>query len=295
VAIVSWILPIVFVVLSAMLATGGRTRRAVALALAVAALCAPYLHPDQTKLVRGIVSLAAVGTFIRGSDLVFRRQPTPLWRRLVHVLSVPDSFGVRPAKRVIAWGSLARAAIFAALAALGVWLALGVAPSIASASARQATRWLGGLVCAYSFLDAAVAIVTVGYRAAGWNPGVMHSDPILARSIREFWGLRWNRVVSAWLGARVFRPLARRGHATLGLALSFVTSAALHWYVADPALGARWAAIVATFFLIQGFFAWLEGPLRVARWRPGAAHTWTVTILVGSSPLFCEAFLQVLP
>jgi hypothetical protein len=87
--------------------------------------------------------------------------------------------------------------------------------------------------------------------------------------------------------------MTRLGHPILGMVLAFLFSAVLHVYVALPALGAKWAAVVGAYFLVQGFLALLEGPLHVARWRPWLGHAWVLVVMGGTSPLFCEAFLRV--
>ena len=143
------------------------------------------------------------------------------------------------------------------------------------------------------FTDVAYGAITLLARLVGLSFPAIHRDPILSRSVREFWGRRWNRVVSGWLDARFHRPMARLGHPFVGMAFAFAFSAALHAYATHPALGSRWAVIVGAYFLLQGALAFVEGPLRVARWRPAAGHAWVILVMGGLSPLFCEPFLQV--
>ncbi len=279
---------------SASLATGSRARRAAAFALVLTAGAVPYGVASSHVVWRALLSAMVLAAVIRNSDLVLRREPTPLLRRVTHVLSIADSFRLRRAPPVFDARAAIRAVFLAALLVASYAVSFTLAPRVVSHAPRLAVRWLGGLVFTYALVDLFEAALSLVYRGIGFVPPVMHRHPILARSVREFWGLRWNRIVSAWLDARFARPLAKRGRPKLGALLAFVASAALHWYVAAPALGPAWAMLVFAFFVVQGLLALAEGPLRVARWRPALAHVWTVSVLALSSPLFCEPLLRIL-
>jgi hypothetical protein len=49
---------------------------------------------------------------------------------------------------------------------------------------------------------------------------------------------------------------------------------------------------MTSYFVVQGAFAWLEGPLGVETWPRPAAHAWTIAAMAGTSPLFVEPALQ---
>jgi hypothetical protein len=290
---VTWLATLFFIALAAVAAGRGLARLGLSLAFSLSALATPYLHPEPPPLLRSLMALAASVALMRTVDLLLPRTTPSVGARIAHVVSIADSFHLRRRKPSLDLGSVVRALGFAALAAAGYHLAFGVADGVAPLAQHLALRWLGGALFCYAALDAAFAMVTGLYLAAGYDPGTLHRDPALARSIRELWGVRWSLLVSGWLGARVFRPLARKGHGGLGLAVSFFLSAALHAYVADAALGLRWGAVVGAFFVVQGLFAWLERPLRVARWPAWAGHAWTIAVMLGTSPLFSEATLRV--
>jgi hypothetical protein len=231
---------------------------------------------------------------LRGTDLVLLRRATTTRERVVHALLVTDSFQLRPVQRGLDRRMATRAVLFLALLEVGRRIAFDLAPHLPEGAPRLAVRWLGVLVFVYALTDAAYAVVALLHRAAGYASPMIHRDPVLSRSVREFWGNRWNRIVGGWLRAYIYRPLARRGQAGLGMLLAFVASALIHLYVALPALGTEQALIVAAFFVVQGVFALVEGPLRVASWPPWAGHTWTLTAMIATSPLFVEPLLRVI-
>jgi hypothetical protein len=110
--------------------------------------------------------------------------------------------------------------------------------------------------------------------------------------VGEFWS-PWNRNVHAWFRRHTFLPLARRGHRRLGILFAFVASGAFHfWLVAVP-IGVAWAIPMAAFFVLQGAAALIETKLSVRNWSRLAQHAWTVTAILGTSPLFLEPMLQV--
>jgi D-alanyl-lipoteichoic acid acyltransferase DltB (MBOAT superfamily) len=118
----------------------------------------------------------------------------------------------------------------------------------------------------------------------------IHRTPIAASSLRDFWGRRWYRMVSGWLNAFIFLPLARRHRPGLGLTCAFLASAAMHaWLV----IGVGTFAVVsmAIFFGLQSLFIWAEDRLCVKTWPAPLARAWTLIVLLGLSPLIVVPIL----
>lgn len=181
-------------------------------------------------------------------------------------------------------------ALFLPLAIAARFIALDV---VSTPIAALVVREAFAIIAAYAISDFAYALLNTIYRALGFAPPVLHRDPVLSRSLRDFWGRRWNRIVGAWLDATFYRPWARRRQRAIGMSLAFAFSALVHVYVTHPALGTRWSLIVGAFFLVQGLFTLLEGPLGVARWPTLYARVWTLTIMALTAPMICEAFLRL--
>jgi D-alanyl-lipoteichoic acid acyltransferase DltB (MBOAT superfamily) len=155
-------------------------------------------------------------------------------------------------------------------------------------------RWGGGALLIYALADAIHAAIAGIYRLAGRQIPSQHRTPAAARSVREFWGSRWNRTVSRWLDRSVFRAWARRGQPRVGWALAFLVSSAVHAYFVLVAAGPRMALWMGIYFLLQGLLVLAELRLHVDRWPAMAAHGWVITVMLLSAPLFTEPFLQVL-
>jgi D-alanyl-lipoteichoic acid acyltransferase DltB (MBOAT superfamily) len=158
---------------------------------------------------------------------------------------------------------------------------------------RELLRLGAGVALIYAWVAIISTVIGLLFLAAGYSLPELHRHPIAARSVVEFWARRWNIVVSAWLHAFVFLPLARRRRNTLGILLAFGVSGAMHGWLVLFALG-RWAAFTTVlFFMIQGVVVIVENRLRIQTWPIVAARAWTMIILLGSSPLFIDPGLRL--
>ena len=262
-----------------------RRAKPAALVLGAAAfLGAPWLA-GPVPLLRGLCSLLGGVGLIRVIDLVRFREPWSASRRVLHVLSFVDSRTLRRAPRHFDLGAFGRVLLWAALASGGLYVAH---------SPRQLVRWGAGLVLAYAIIESGYAFTGAAYRALGLVTPPLHVTPAASLSVGELWGVRWTRPVSAWLRETCFRPLARRRHPMLGLWLGFAASGIGHAYPVFVASDLRLAAMMLAFFLVQGAFVMIETRLGASRWPRPARRTWTITMMIASSPLFVEPALRVL-
>ena len=131
------------------------------------------------------------------------------------------------------------------------------------------------------------------FLASGTAMRPIQETPIAARSLRDFWGKRWNRPVSAWLHRFVFLPLARQHRPDLGLFCAYLVSGAIHAWLTLVALGAFAACEMAVFFGLQGVFILAEDRLQVHAWPVPLARAWTLTILLATSPLIIGPYLRM--
>lgn len=260
--------------------------------LALLALGLPFLVPPEHTLIRTALTFGTGLFFIRAIDLARDARQIPLLDRIWLMFAMWDVRARKHVPRALPVRALLSFVAYASLVGIGILLVVHVAPTLESPF-RLALRWLGGALIIYGAADASNSLLVTSLGLGGVRPPPQHDSPVLARTVREFWSERWNLNIQAWFRRHAFLPLARRGHARLGIAAGFTASALLHfWLVAVP-IGFAWAILMALFFLVQGVFALVETKLSVTSWSRPWQHTWTVAVLLGSSPLFVEPMLQV--
>jgi hypothetical protein len=154
-------------------------------------------------------------------------------------------------------------------------------------------RLVAGITILYTLAEFLKDLVHFCFMASGAAMHPVHCTPIAARSLRDFWGKRWNRLVSAWLHRFVFLPLARQHRPVLGLCCAFLVSGAMHAWVAWVPLGAFAALELAVFFGLQGVFILAEDRLHVHAWPVPLARAWTLTLLLATSPLIIGPYLRI--
>jgi len=149
-----------------------------------------------------------------------------------------------------------------------------------------------GAALLYTAVEIIASVITLLFLAAGYSLPQVHRRPIWARSVGEFWGERWNIVVSAWLRTFVFMPVARRNHCVLGIMLAFLVSGVLHGWLILFAIGLWGALSQVLFFVIQGVAILAENRWRIHQWPVAVARAWTLLILLATSPLFIDPGLR---
>jgi hypothetical protein len=273
----------------AVITTGSSARRRVGLGVAACAFLTPALAPDAAPLGRGALALGAVWVFARAIDLVGDRRGWSLGRRVSLALAV---FDAREAARAPARFDHGAALLLLGYGLLGLAALFGSTRGADAVSepARWLVRWGLGLVFVYAVPDAVAALWRLAFALLGVRLPGLHHAPIASRSLAEFWGRRWNRVVGDWLRRHCFVPVARRFGPAAGLGAAFVVSAALHGWLAAVALGWADAAMMGGYFLLQGLLVGVEGRLRLRGLR---ARAFALLAAGLPSPLFVEPVLRV--
>lgn len=267
-------------------------RRAAAALFALGSLSVPFLVAGGPPLGVTACALLCVLAPIRIFQLAIDPVPRAPAFRVWHA-AMP--FDVRKTRPVEA-GLPPRAALLLALHAVTFVLGISVAVWAATLPepARRGVRLAAGILGIYGGTQAVAAAYVLGHRLIGIDVPPIMRAPILARSIAEFWSLRWNRAVHELLRSAFYAPLARRGRARTGVFAAFVGSAVLHFWIVVFTLGPASALVMAAFFVVQGILALVEDRLRVRRWRPAAARAWTLGTFALTAPLFVEPFLRAL-
>jgi hypothetical protein len=239
-----------------------------------------------------IVALVASAGTIRVLDL-YREHPARIWRmRVWHALT---PFDTRLTTRVPARvdGDLLLIALVHAVLAIASLAVLLYGTEHFVGFARWPARAVAGTAFVYGTAGAVADLVRALYLLVGVAVPPIQRTPIASRSLQEFWGQRWNRVVGRWLRENFFLPLARRRRPMIGLLLAFFVSGFLHGYLTVAAVGATMALPMTAFFIVQGALVLLERGLRVDAWPAAAARLWFVTAMLVSVPLFVEPMIAV--
>jgi hypothetical protein len=225
----------------------------------------------------------------------------PLGRTLGYLLLWPgmdaESFFATPAARVPRPAFLEFVfAVFKTL--LGVAL-LGVVPTILQWNWLVA-GWVGMAGIVFTLHFGAMHVLSVLWRAFGVDAPPIMNAPILAASLSEFWGQRWNLAFRNLSHRYVFAPL----HARLGVAgatlLVFAISGLIHDLVIT--LPARSGYGLPTlYFLIHGAALLVERSRwgkRIGLRRGITGRLFAVVVVLAPAPLlFSPAFIErvVLP
>jgi alginate O-acetyltransferase complex protein AlgI len=158
------------------------------------------------------------------------------------------------------------------------WLAPRVLPA---ATPRTVRLWFA-LVGFVFLLIARFDFYALIFRAMGFAVEKLWDMPVAATSLGDFWGRRWNRIVSGFLREVIFIPVARRTGARVALLAVFLYSGLYHEifsFMAGSGYGGP-----ALYFLVQYLGVSIENShaaRRLLRRRPllGRASTWVVVVL----------------
>jgi hypothetical protein len=154
--------------------------------------------------------------------------------------------------------------------AIGFWLLLVIAPALISTHPIVA-GWLT-MTGVVSILHFGLShVLSLLWRRAGVNAQHIMQNPVLARSLTDFWGRRWNLAFRDLAYRYVFQPLAPNVGPALAMIAVFLVSGVIHDAVISFAAGGGWG-LPTLYFLIQGVALLLEK----SRWgrRAGLARGW---------------------
>jgi len=255
-------------------------------------LFAPWFAEPDMPLLRAVCAAGSVLALFRNLDVYRDPRPWRVSQRILHLVALIDTRRVRLVEPRVDWASLGRAALFGVVSALavGYMLVLGKPSSVAGYS----LRWLAGAFFTYCSLEAFTALLTAGCRLFGAGLPRLHADPILAATLSEFWGKRWNLIVHQLLRDHCFRPLAARFGVTAAVFGTFCVSGLAHAWLVVAGSGFKLALSMGSFFLVQGALVLLEQRLVVRRWWRPLQHVWTVTMVLLPAPLLEEPLLTLL-
>lgn len=281
--------------IAAVLVVGRRRIQRVSAALCL--LCAFILEwfAPVDSFWRAVMAIGGILALM--ATIVVAASATPQWsvrHRLMHLLSLGYPLRGRRIQPVLSRRIIVRI-IVAGLVGGAAFLFLRHIALAQHTPHGVIALWrlVAGITLLYALGQFVNDVVHFCLLASGAAMRPFHETPIAARSLRDFWGKRWNRPVSAWLHRFVFLPLARQHRPDLGLFCAYLVSGALHAWMALVALGAFAAFELALFFGLQGVLILLEDRLHVHAWPVPLARAWTLTILLATSPLIICPYLRI--
>jgi alginate O-acetyltransferase complex protein AlgI len=190
-----------------------------------------------------------------------------------------DARCVPPKPRAFEW-TQAAATILA-----GAYLLWGVTPRALPAHPILA-GWIGMIGFAWLVHFGLFHVLSLGWRQAGVTASPIMENPVLSRSLGEFWGRRWNMAFNEPAFRFAFRPLARLTSPPLASLMVFGVSGVVHELVLSvPARGGYgWPT---AYFLVQGLgLAAQRTKLARSSGLGRGALGWLFTALVTASPVF---------
>jgi len=167
----------------------------------------------------------------------------------------------------------------------GVWLS----------ESHPFTPWFGiaGVVLMLHF--GMFRALAVGWRCVGVAVEPLMRSPVQARSLRDFWGQRWNRGFRDFAHAFVFRPLAARYAIAPATWAVFLFSGLVHDVVISLPAGAGYG-LPTCYFALQAVGMRLERTnigRQIGLNNPVIARVFAAAVIVMPMPiLFHHAFRQ---
>jgi alginate O-acetyltransferase complex protein AlgI len=165
--------------------------------------------------------------------------------------------------------------------ATGVLLLWGVPHVLPDATPLAVRFWIGLVGFGFLFLMARFDLAALIFRALGFGVEKLWDCPVAATTLGEFWGQRWNRVVSGMAREMVFYPIARRAGARVALFAVFLYSGVYHEMVSMMA-GSGYGG-PTLYFMVQYLGVTIENgrPLRrqLQRYR-WLGRVWTLAIVI---------------
>jgi len=173
-------------------------------------------------------------------------------------------------------------------------ICIGIGLGFIAADQQMGDRFMGTWVAMVGLILALhcglFALLAAAWRKAGRAVVPIMQAPLLAGSVTEFWGGRWNRAFSDAAAVLVLKPWGRKIGVRAATFLVFLLSGLAHELVISVPTGAGYGG-PTTYFLLQGVAVlWERGcPLR-PRWV-WRLRAWVV--LLGPLPLlFPQAFVM---
>lgn len=177
---------------------------------------------------------------------------------------------------------------------LGVFLFTWLAPKTIGLS-----PWLAGWIAMVGIVTTlhfgVIHLSAMIWNARGRNVKPIMNAPIMATTVSEFWGKRWNLAFRDYAHVCLFSPLARSTQPTVAVAVGFLFSGIIHDLAISVPAGGGWGW-PTLYFVIQGTASLLERQMKKQGWNLGnhwLGRVWTIAWVAGPAMiLFHRPFVM---
>ena len=211
----------------------------------------------------------------------------PAWRIAAYLLLWPgmNAKAFLTSSLPAAWAATGRElAVAMAKLALGLAMAAWAASHVATASPLL-VGWVGMLGIIFTLHFGLFDLASWAWRRVGVAALPIMRAPILAPSLTEFWGERWNAAFAEAARRFLFRPLAQRWGAPRAGGLVFLVSGLVHETVISLPAHGGWGG-PTFYFVLQAAGIRLEKSTAGSRLGLGAGWPgWLWMLLVTALPL----------
>ncbi len=216
-----------------------------------------------------------------------RKVGTQVWRHWAYLFAWPgmDARAFLDERQTAAKPSIWEWSVVVLEIAFGVVMTWELA-RLVPASQSLIRGWIGfaGRFCMVHF--GILHLLALGWQRMGINAEPLMHAPIMATSLAEFWGQRWNTAFHLLAHDLVFRPLRRRVGVIVAMMAVFLVSGIIHdLLISLPARGGY--GLPTIYFLIQGIGLLIERSAagKALGLRRGFTG-WLFTLAVTAGPVF---------
>lgn len=168
---------------------------------------------------------------------------------------------------------------------LGLVLIAAVYPRLPK-DAEMLRGWVGMLGIVFVLHFGVFHLVSLAWQAVGVTAKPIMDWPVLATSVSDFWGKRWNSAFRDLTHRFLFRPLTARFGAKAALAIGFLASGIVHDLVISLPAGDGYGG-PTVFFLLQAGALFAERSALGKRLGLGhGLRGWAFTLIVLLGPVF---------